>query len=370
MLVNMDGGLPLGTGHDRRTPEQFAENIARYTSALRNYPALYGWAWVANWWLYEQDAKFASPDEKAAYEAALKVVRETGRWDPILDRVDDRKIRFAVDAQELFNRELRKVGDSDNGRFATGPADRAVADAFPHPQAATRSRLNERAPRFRTASSGPYRRPEVYPPVNFANVDEVDVHYQAEQIATPGWAAHGIDYLRQPGKPVWGHPELFNDSGTGEQILPALWSMVMHGADGVGTAGLIPHWENVPSDPRGGYHGTVSVFRAVHEVLRQYGPWLTTLNSADRVAIVVSPRQLKTETFCEGLGSLTFSRQFEAYQSCLYAHRPATFVFAENLRLTATPGTLRVACAEPIVTLDAAGFAGPMGLRSNGTDAN
>ena len=59
--------------------------------------------------------------------------------------MDDRKIRFAVDAQELFDRELRKVGDSDNGRFATGPADRAVADAFPHPQAATRSRLNKQA---------------------------------------------------------------------------------------------------------------------------------------------------------------------------------------------------------------------------------
>ena len=86
------------------------------------------------------------------------------------------------------------------------------------------------APYLSTANAGPYRRPEVYPPTSFSNVDEVDLHFQAEQITTPNWTAHAPDFYKRPGKPAWIHPELFNDTGTGEMILPMSWLALMRGA--------------------------------------------------------------------------------------------------------------------------------------------
>ncbi len=59
-----------------------------------------------------------------------------------------------------------------------------------------------------TASSGPYRGLHVYPPITFANVDEVDLHYQAEQVQWPNIAPHNVDFQKRPGKRAWGHPEL------------------------------------------------------------------------------------------------------------------------------------------------------------------
>ena len=314
ILVYMDGGLPLGTGHDRRTAAQFADAIQRFTESLWNYAGFQGWAWVANWWLYEPDAKFASPDEKAAYEVALKEAA-AGPWNEILDRIEDRKYAFAVDAQQGFNKALK------------------AADEL----SARREQIPARG--FKTASAGPYRRPEVLPEVNFANVDFMDVHYQAEQITTPDWIPHGIDVSRRQGQELWVHPELWNDFGTGEQILPSLWMALLRGAHGIGTSGNIPNWPAVSLDSRSAYQGTTSVFRSLFRATEELSeplrgiqectePW----NDHERVGIVVSPRQLKIETFGHGVGSPTFSRQFEAYQSFLYANCPARFVSLEEIR--------------------------------------
>ena len=180
-----------------------------------------------------------------------------------------------------------------------------------------------------TASAGPYRRPEVCPPASFANVDEVDLHFQAEQISCPDWTAHATDFYKRPGKPAWIHPELWNDSGTGEQILPASWLALMRGVDGIGVSGNIPNWGALPADSRSGYPGIPSVFRALNEFARQYGPWLTALENDDRVAIVVSRRQVKLDAW-RGIGGQYFTRLWEAFMSCLYARQPATFIFAED----------------------------------------
>ena len=329
MLVYMDGGLPLGTGFDRRTPAQFAESIRRYTESLASYRGFEGWAWVANWWLYEPEAKFTSADEKARYAAALKAA-PTGPWDPILDQVEDRKYGFAVDAQATFNKALRDV-EQTLGTKRT----------------------------FTTASAGPYRRPEVLPEVNFANVTEIDIHYQAEQITTPDWVPHGVDVSRRRGQSAWVHPELWNDFGTGEQILPLTWLAVLRGVDGIGTSGNIPNWSAVQMDSRLGYHGTPTVFRSIHRVIHELSEPLNLIrqstspwNDSDRVGIIVSPRQQKTETFGNGVGSPTFSRQFEAYQSFLYANCSARFVSLEEVRtrfLAAPPSKPLNLCFDALV---------------------
>src|SRR5262249_12799278 len=161
------------------------------------------------------------------------------------------------------------------------------------------------APGKVTAVSGPYRALEMYPPLI---------------------APHNVDYQKRPGKPAWGHPELHNDAGTGDQVLPTLFQMVMRGADGAGCSGSIPSWGPQPDDPRSAYDGTTSVYRAAFGLLKQYGPWLTTLQGADRVALVVSGRMVRIDQW-GGIGGRYFTRLFEAYQSCLRAGYPASFVF-------------------------------------------
>jgi outer membrane protein assembly factor BamB len=296
ILTYMDAGLPPGTGHDPRKPDQLEADLVAVTKSLSPFPAFRGWTWASNWWVGEPAAETARAlGKEQAYEAALKRARESGVWDQVLDEVGDRRIRYAVEAQERYKRTLRDA-----------------------------------APGLVTASSGPYRNVTCYPPATFGNVDEVDLHYQAEQLQPPNTFPHNVDYQKRPGKPAWGHPELWNDSGTGDQILPTLWSMVMRGADGVGCSGRIPQWDYPSRDPRDSLLGVPSVFRSFGDAIKPLGPWLARLQGNDRVALIVSPRMVKIDDWV-GIGGRYFNRLFEAYQSCLYAHVPAVFVFPEDL---------------------------------------
>ncbi|MEI6638031.1 MAG: hypothetical protein WCO99_15815, partial [Planctomycetota bacterium] len=153
---------------------------------------------------------------------------------------------------------------------------------------------------------------------------EVVLHYQGEQFTTPNWTLHAADYYKRPGKPAWIHPEFMNDTGTGEQILPFSWMALMRGTDGLGASGYP-------------YPSQRSVFRSLNAFARRYGPWLTTLDSLDRVAIVVSRRQVGLEGFATSIGGIYFTRLWEAHQCCLHARHPATFLYAEDLQ----PDTLR-----------------------------
>jgi hypothetical protein len=242
-LVSMDAGLPLGNPYDQRRPDEFKRDLTRVTKVLKPYPSFRGWMWAANWWVWEdrpgndprnRRAKEAkTPEERAAYLAAFEQAQKTGAWSAVLGKVGDYRLGYAVEAQELFNSTLKKI-----------------------------------APGKVTAVAGPYRSPDVYPPMTFGNVDEVSLHYQAEQLQWPNVAAHDVDYQKRPGKRCWGHPELQNDAGTGDQILPTLFQMVMRGADGVGCSGAIPNWGPQPEDARSSYQGTTSVHRAAYALLR------------------------------------------------------------------------------------------------------
>jgi hypothetical protein len=277
--------------------------LTKVTRALQPYPAFRGWSWASNWWVFNNrganGAKTAA--EKAAYEKALKQARDTGTWDPVLDRVSSYRLNYAVEAQGLFNQTLRSI-----------------------------------APKMVTAVACPHRNVEAYPPVTLANVDEVDLQAQGEQVAVPYHAPHGVDFYKRPGKRAWAHPEIWNDAGTGEQILPTLLQALMRGADGVGFSGPVPPWGIRPEDSRLSYQGTASVYRALGAFLKEYGPWLTTLENNDKVAIVVSGRMLRIDDWPNVMGT-HFARLFEAYVSCLHAHQPARYVFVEDLK----PDTLK-----------------------------
>jgi hypothetical protein len=302
ILLNMDAGLPVGTGFDARKPEQFADAIAKVTRGLDGYPAFRGWSWAANWWIGPLGAgAAANPEEKKEYEAALKRAKETGAWDPVLDRVSSRMLDYAVAGE----RQFRQV--------AQGLAAGKLSDM-----------------------TGPYRAVGVVPPITFQNADEIDLHYQGEQIQPPQVTPHHVDFYKRPGKRAWGHPEMWNDDGTGGMIYPTLLQMAMRGVDGVGWSGNAPDWPIAQDDPRSGGPGAASTYRNISNLLRTYGPWMTTTENADRVAIVVSSRMLRIDDWSK-IGGWYFDRLFEAYNACLYAHRPASFVFAED----ATPEILK-----------------------------
>ena len=204
ILMGNDAGLPLGTGCDTRKPEQMTEAIRAVTKALLPYPAMRGWSWSSNWWVFEKTGAAAAkkPEEKLAYEQALKQAKDTGEWDPILEKVPGYWLAYAPEACENFNKTLAEI-----------------------------------TPRLVTAVACPYRNVASYPPISLAKVDESDLQAQWEQIAVPYHVMYNVDFYKRPGRRAWGHPEIWNDCGTGDQVVPALLEMAMRGADGVGCSG-------------------------------------------------------------------------------------------------------------------------------------
>lgn len=313
VLYANDTYLPLSWPGNFETRDQPAldRDLLGATGSLRPYAAFRGWTWGANWWVPAIGADAAlNQDERTRYTDALKLVEEPGGWVPILETVTDRSIALKP---------------QDAARFRT-----VLAGHFPG---------------MVSAMTGPYRAPQTLPPVTFAPADEVDLHYQGEQIQLMGATAHMVDYYRRPGKPAWGHPELFNDDGTGGMLLPTLLQQVMRGANGTGMTGDqgAYHLEGVtaldergagsggrPGDPRSGGAGRTSMLRAAFDLCTRLGPTTAGARNADRVAIVVSARMQRLET-SRGFSSTYFMRLFEAYTACLYAHRPATFVFTEDV---------------------------------------
>jgi hypothetical protein len=306
IFLGNDAGVPIGTGFDGRKPEEFAADLARATGAMSSYAAFRGWDWAANWWMFAGLQAVAGAD-KPAFDAAWKQANATGKWDPVIDRVVDRMLAQNDEGVQKLNDMLRQAG-----------GDR----------------------RFATAVAAPYRRVEFHPPMNFAKVDEVDLHYQCEQVPAPFYMIHQVDYYRRPGKRAWGHPEIYNESGTGEQLLGANLMMLMRGPDGAGVQSGMPPMFQQPlnsTDSRVSSRGGPSMLRAMNELLAAYGPWLAATTNADRVAIVASSRMVRADTWNSWTG-LHFGRLAEAYMACLANHTPATFVYTEDLQPNALKG--------------------------------
>src|SRR5262249_18186973 len=155
---------PIGTAHDARSPAELAETIAKVTRTLSLFPAFRGWSWAANWWIGPRGSSAVSdPSVKAQYEAALKRANESGAWDPVLDRVSDIWLGYAVDAERRF-----------------------------------RAALEQASPDKLSALTGPYRAVGVIPPITYRNADEVELHYQAEQIQPPQVTPHNVDFSKRP----------------------------------------------------------------------------------------------------------------------------------------------------------------------------
>jgi len=299
ILLYMDAGLPIGTGFDKREPQKMVEDLKTATEALIDYPALRGWSWAANWWFGRRNTRLKKSDlaeeRQTAYLDALKQAEQTGQWSPILEEVSDVWLNWPVEAERRFDAALQEV--------AAGK---------------------------KSVMTAPYRQPLMIPPIVFRNADEVDLHCQAEQIQWPQTAPFNVDFYKRPGKRAWGHPELKNDDGTGDMIVPTLLQMVMRGADGIGQSGHTKGWASPHTEPWATGQGTTSIHRVVNQFLHDHGEFFASVKTVNPIAIPVSTRMMRIEEW-GGIGGWYFTRVFEAYQACLYAHRPAEIVFVEDL---------------------------------------
>ncbi|MEU1378078.1 PQQ-binding-like beta-propeller repeat protein [Streptomyces triculaminicus] len=324
ILIANDASLPLlgpAGNFEPRDLEKLTADLQSVTRLLLPYAGFRGWSWAANWWLAKLGAQAAQPgSEQDTYTAALEAAHTAGTWSPVFETVSDRAFALKPTAEARLRAALRQVS-------AAGIS----------------------------AMTAPYRAYWGPPQTILAGADEIDLHYQAEQIQPPQVTGHMVDFYRRPGKPVWGHPELWNDDGTGGMFLPTLMQQAMRGANGTGMttdAGALHDAGHSTDernggpgtelgDPRCGGAGRTSVLRAAFDMITRLGPATAAAQNGNRVAIVVSTRMQRLETWdgkpigpryrWEGqVGTLYFGALFEAYNACLYAHRPASFVFTEE----------------------------------------
>jgi len=299
-LMN-DAGYPGGAGHEGRNLEELLADIPKYTEQLGKYTAFYGWNWANMWWYFTGGTKtFAENEaESKAYEDAVKQLKETGRWSTVLDKVLELQNRAATVPFKQFSDILKKID-----------------------------------PNLKTMLANPYRKVESYPPRLFQVVDEVDLHYQAEQVMAPYAPAHNVDFYKRPGKRAFAHPEAWNDDGTGGQLLTSNFLTIMRGADGAGLQFVPPSWagaqQNAIVDPRMAYRGMVSTYRSLNEILTQYGSWITTTSTSDQIAIIGDTRMFRSDEWGSWMG-MHFARVAEAYTVALHNRTPASIVFSEDM---------------------------------------
>ena len=180
------------------------------------------------------------------------------------------------------------------------------------------------------ATGAPFRNVDSYPPFTFSAVQESDGQAQWEQYMLPWHTMWNIDYHKRAGKKAIITPEIWNDTGTGEQILqntfmgccasPMAW--VARTSAGGNNPFLM--WQ-ISEDPRSAIDGTTSVYRAMsNTILQPYGPWLTTLTKNSPVALVVSERQAKIDSWPNNM-PLHYGRLYEAYLAVMHCHYPPTW---------------------------------------------
>ena len=298
ILLGMDAGIPLGNQFDTRKPESMVADLLRVSRLLAGYRSFTGWSWAANWWLQPPEKQCRDAAELAAWTQALKNANEKGVWDPVLETVGERWMSLMPEAHRFLSKPLRAE--------------------FPN---LTRS------------ITGPFRQMGVYPPLSFDDAEEVDLQFQSEQIQPPLMSAFSVDFYRRPGKRVWGHIELFNDSGTGGEILPQTLFMAMRAPDGVGWNGDPTGLQGRPFvlDPRWSAMGRSSVSAAAAAILRAYLPWWKALAADDPVALLVSRRMMTISPATTSTGSYYFERLWAAHTVLLAAGRSATVVFPEDM---------------------------------------
>ena len=338
ILMNNDAGIPLGCGYDPRTTiAQFQTDLTTMTNALLPFAAFRGWSWAANWWDFWDS--YGSPSDGftgtgatsttqlSEYNSAVAATKSSGVWNTLIDTVAENRFNYSADIWSQLS-------------------------ATP---------VMENNPQLVQATANPFRNNDGYPPYNFSTVQEADGQAQWEQYLLAYHTAWNIDYHKRPGKKCWEHPELWNDAGTGEEILPNTFMGLLRQADGVGCStdagGTSPvmafGWTE---DPRSGMNGTTSVYRAMNTtILQPYGPWLTTLTKNSRTAIVVSQRQAEIDVSCLGTPPflpLHYTRLYEAYVALLHCHYPADLIFTTDMTSTSLNGYKAVLLVDQEVELD------------------
>ena len=335
ILLANDAGLPLGGGFDNRqvgnwyTPGTFEGDLTNMTNRLLPYSCFRGWVWAANWWnFFNATDETFTQTQIDTYNSDLATAQSSGVWNAsgtgILDTMTQSRLDCPVDAWTTL---------------ASTP-------------------IIQANPQLVQSTAAPFRNDNSYPPYTFGGLNESDGQAQWEQYMLPWHTMWNIDYHKMPGEGARVHPEIWNDTGTGEQILQNTFMALLRQADGVGCStnwgGQTPmSCYGSTEDTRGAWNGTTSVFRAMNAgVLQAYGPWLTTLTKNSPVALVISERQMKLDYLAGTTMCIHYGRLYEAYIALMHCHYPADLIFTTNMTSTSLNGYQAVFLVDQWVELD------------------
>ena len=213
ILMYNDAGMPLGSpGFDGRsagnfsTPGTFEGDITTMTNALLPYSSFRGWSWAANWWNFDNatDETFTQTQINT-YNSDLATAQSTGVWNASGTGILDTYGELALELSRRCLEHLR-LHAGDRGEPAVG-ADRPARPSAmwtvirPSPSVSCRNRMDRRS---------------------------------GNSICCPGIPRGISTTIRCPGKKANVHPEIWNDTGTGEQILQNTFMALLRQPDGVG----------------------------------------------------------------------------------------------------------------------------------------
>jgi outer membrane protein assembly factor BamB len=287
--------VEAGEGQMTRPPAHFIREMEEKTRALLAYPAFHGWQWWVNWWW--PDAWRASgtrPGNVQLFVDALEETARTGLWSPVLDQATATVLRHTPEVIRRFDDALRQS-----------------------------------APGKKTMAMLPYEMLLACPPLAMAPLDGYLLGSATPETRTPDGKTLVLDVIQRGGKTVW--VSLPADDGTGGSLASAVGQCLQRKVGGLEFPARLeePDGEELRTTTWGG----PSVTRALTTMLKQYGPWLESLERADPVAIVVSGRMSRFDRWGQGRGrhGRYLAHLMEAFHACQYAHYPAAFVLADDL---------------------------------------
>ena len=312
----------------------YQADLTTASNFLLPYAAFRGWVWGNEWWtdsagirLYGIRDGTENQTEETNYQADVATAQSTGVWNSFIDT--DRRPASGLLGEDAWT----------------------TFDSTP---------VMQNNPQLVTATAGEFRNPRLLAAVQLQHGRrESDLNAQWEQYKLPYDTTFGVDYYKRfaTGQKGWLHPEIWNDTGTGEQILPSLsWDCCVSpmgwAVPPVPAATISSTAGSVPEDPRSAYNGTTSVYRAMNAGLLQ-ALWAVDDHAEknDRVAIVVSARQAEIDTWGQQLPS-TIGRLLEAYLALLHCHYPAALVFTTDMTSTSLNGYKAVFLVDQWVELD------------------
>ncbi|HUW30691.1 MAG TPA: hypothetical protein VM223_03700, partial [Planctomycetota bacterium] len=178
-----------------------------------------------------------------------------------------------------------------------------------------------------------------YPPFIWERFPLQITHIQEEQWHERTVYPFMTDFVRRPGKPLISLNSMWNESESGQVVGREYFLALTRGVQGVGVAQVALQTSFCGVLP---FHP----FKSMHELLGEYGEFLSKLQPDHPIAILMPYEQpINPHSWSESV-----MRVFELYTAALYAHLPVSIIYEEDVAGLVDPQTAAVEPRIIIVT--------------------